>query len=307
MSRPLAEIGWRRSMEASLSALLIGLFCAVAWPEQAVHESFEVGQRWEYRHEGPRPGDIEPNAIDGQRIVHVISVADEPGGKQWVIEERFTKSRDVIGRLHVNQEQMLTMLEIENQKGEVAKLRYDPLIPYRATDLAPGETRTIETTLRMDAAAFFLPTTIMMERLGDETIATPAGEFVGCRHYRTTTASTVNIKIAKIPITEEREQWYHGSVHGLVKEVYRRGPVKFLTWSREGYTATSVLTAFGTEEGKPAKEPAMRVDARDEPIDEPGGRPSEGSSRGSTRLILLAVVGLLAVGSLVWTRRARRK
>jgi len=58
----------------------------------------------------------------------------------------------------------------------------------------------------MEAVEFSLPATITIERLEDETTTTPAGEFVGCQHYRTTTASTVNIKIAKIPITEERHQ-----------------------------------------------------------------------------------------------------
>ena len=237
--------------------LLIGVLGAAAEPEQAMPESFAVGQRWEYQHQGPRPGNIEPNAIDGQRILHVVSATEGQEGRQWVIEERFTHDQGAIGRVHVNQQQMLTLLEIENKKGEVAKLRYDPPTPYRVTDLAVGEKRESETTLRMDAVDFSLPSIITIERLEDETISTPAGEFVGCRHYRTTTASTVNIKIAKIPITEERQQWYHESIHGMVKEIYRRGPVKFLTWSREGYTATSVLTAFGQEEVTAAPQPAI--------------------------------------------------
>jgi hypothetical protein len=288
-------------------SLLIGLLCAVAWPEQAVRESFEVGQRWEYRHQGPRPGDMEPNVIDGERILHVISVADGQEGTQWVIEERFTNSRNVIGRLHVNQEQMLTRLEIENKKGEVAKLRYDPAIPYRGMDLAIGEKRTIETTLKMDSVEFSLPSTITVERLEDETITTPAGEFTGCRHYRTTTASTVNIKIAKIPITEVREQWYHGSIHGMVKEVYRRGPVKFLTWSREGYTATSELTVFGKEEVKTAPKPANEADVNDRRRDEPDGREPKPASHTKPVLIFLGAIGILAMGGLTWVKRTGRK
>jgi hypothetical protein len=304
MTGPFAEIRRRRNVIAYSLSLLIGLLCALAWPEQAVREGFEVGQRWEYRHQGPRPGDMEPNVIDGERILHVISVADGQEGKQWVIEERFTHSKDVIGRLHVNQEQMLTLLEIENKKGEVAKLRYDPPVPYRAMELAAGEKRKIETTLRMDSVQFSLPSAITIERLEDETIITPAGEFTGCRHYRTTTASTVNIKIAKIPITEEREQWYHPDVHGMVKEVYRRGPVKFLTWSREGYTATSVLTAFSKEEMKTAPTPAAEADTKDGRMDEPGPK---SASRTKTVLIFLGGIGLLAMGGLTWAKRARPK
>jgi len=293
-----------RRVIASLLSLLIGPFCAVAGPGPAVQESLEVGQRWEYQHQGPRPGNLDPNAIDGQRILHVISVAEGPEGRQWVIEERFTNDKGVIGRVHVNREQMLTLLEIENKKGEVAKLRYDPPIPYRVMDLAVGEKRTIETTLRMESVEFSLPSIITMERLADETATTPAGAFVGCRHYRTTTTSTMNIKIAKIPLTEERQQWYHESIHGLVKEVYRRGPVKFLTWAREGYTAASVLTTFGKDEVKAAPEPAVE--------DGPGSRrphePEPGSPPYAGRALLLpGTVALLTIVCLVLLQRARRK
>ena len=303
MNRPRAEIRWRRSVRAYLPSLLLGSLAAVAWPGQAGHESLEVGQRWEYRHQGPRPGDMEPNVIDGQRVLQVISVAEGQEGKQWVIEERFTNSRNVIGRLHVNQEQMLTLLEIENKKGEVAKLRYDPALPYRVMDLTAGQKREIETTLKMESVEFSLPSTITIERLEDETVTTPAGEFTGCQHYRTTTASTVNIKIAKIPFTEEREQWYHGSVHGMVKEVYRKGPVKFLTWSRAGYTATSELTAFGKEEVKTALEPATEADAKDRRSDEPDGRKPKPASHTKPVLIILGASAVLALGGLTWARR----
>jgi hypothetical protein len=304
MTEASAETRWRRRVIASWLSLLVGSFGAAAGPEQAMPESFAVGQRWEYQHEGPRPGNIEPNAIDGQRILHVISAIEGPEGKQWVIEERFTNDKGAIGRVHVNQQQMLTLLEIENKKGEVAKLRYDPPIPYRVMDLAVGEKRKIETTLRMDAVEFSLPSVITVERLEDETITTPAGAFVGCRHYCTTTASTVNIKIAKIPITEERQQWYHDSIHGAVKEIYRRGPVKFLTWSREGYTATSVLTAFGQEEVTPAPAPAVA----DRPMSRrpPEAKPQAASHAGRA-LVLLGAIAILSVSCLVLLQRARRK
>jgi len=156
----------------------------------------------------------------------------------------------------------------------------------------------------MEAVEFSLPATITIERLEDETTTTPAGEFVGCQHYRTTTASTVNIKIAKIPITEERHQWYHESVHGLVKEIYRREPVKFLTWWRAGYTATSVLTTFGKEQAKAAAEPDGADGPRVRRTHEP--EPRSASSAGMA-LLLLGSVAVLTIGCLVLLQRTRRK
>jgi hypothetical protein len=307
MTGALSQTRCRRCISIPLLSLSLGLCGAAAWAQSAVPESYEVGQRWEYQHEGPRPGNIDPNVIDGQRIVQVISVSDGPQGKEWVLEERFTKSNDVTARLHVNPQQMLTMIEIENKKGEVARMRYDPRLPYRVLDLAVGATRKIDTTLKMDAVQFSLPSTITVERLADETITTPAGPFTGCQHLKTVTTSTVDIKIAKIPITEEREQWFHPRGHGLVKEVYRRGPVKFLTWSRPGYTATSVLTAFGRQDVPSAPGPAPQVRAQDPSARESSGPPAAHPSRRGPRLLLLGALGALAVGSFLRIRRARRR
>lgn len=306
MTESSAETQGNRSAGVYLSSLLVCLLCTAAWSGQAARADFEVGQQWVYRHEGPRPGNIEPNVIDGERIVQVISTADGPEGKQWVLEERFTNSKDVISRFHVNQEQILTLLEMENKKGEVAKLRYDPLTPYRATDLAVGQKRAIETTLKIESVEFSLPSTITIERLENETIATPAGEFVGCYHYRTTTLATVNIKIAKIPITEERQQWYHPRAGGMVKEVYRRGPIKFLTWSRQGYTATSELQAFGKQEVKPPVKPVLQDDTNDPPARQPLAPPAKRSFDRTMVLILILVAGVLVIGHLRSRKRARR-
>jgi hypothetical protein len=207
----------------------------------------EIGQRWQYRHEGPRPGGIEPNAIDGERILSVVSSGEEQGGGPWVIEERFTREEKVTGRLYVGGDGLLTAIEIQNQKGQRVRLRYDPPVPYEPADMNVGEVRTVQTTLRVDSASFALPNKTVVERLADEAVSTLAGDFAGCSHFKSATTSTVDIRIAKIPVSEEREQWYHPSVHGMVKEIYRKGPVKFLGWSRPGHTATSTLMAYGKE------------------------------------------------------------
>lgn len=283
--------------------LVLGWLASMAWSQSATPESFEVGWRWEYRHEGPRPGDMEPNVIDGQRILRVISTADEPAGKQWIMEERFTHSPRVVSRLHVSQERLLTRVELRDSKGQALQLRYEPAIPYPTPDLAVGAKRTIETTLKVEGADFSLPATTTTERLEDETVTTPAGEFAGCRRYRTTTLSTIDVKIGKIRTTEERDQWFHDSVHGMVKEVYRRGAVKFLTWSRPAYTATSTLTAFGKDELPPVAEPLSQTES----AAAPSVPPSSASPRTPLRWIISAGAAILVLGGLLVIRRTKRR
>ena len=288
-----------------LSAL-IGLSYTEAWAGRIAKGGFEVGQRWTYRHEGPRPGSAEPNAIDGERILHVISVVEEQDGRQWVIEERFTNGKDVV-LLYVNEERMLAAVAIENEKGGLAKLRYNPPVPYQVAELDVGKERTIETALQMDSSKFVLPSTIVIQRLADETITTTAGEFVGCLHFKATISSALDIKVTKIPVTEERERWYHPKVNGLVKEVYKKAPVEFRSLSRPGYTATSVLTAFDREEVGTEIGAIRAIDDEDrgkeQPIDpEPGA-----SSRTKVYLILLGALAVLAVGIAILTKRIRPK
>lgn len=284
-----------------LTSTLVGLLCIVAWAGQETTEPFEIGQRWEYRHEGPRPGSMEPNAIDGERTLHVIDVVEESEGKQWIIEERFTKDEKIIGRLHVNEARLITAIEIENEKAESAILRYDPPAPHQVMEMNIGQEETIETSLKMDSAEFSLPSTIVIRRLDNETITTPAGTFTDCQYYKITTKTTFNIKIAKIPVTEERERWYHPKVNGLVKEVYRKGPIKFLTWSRKGYTATSVLTSYGKQEVPVEIRTARKINIANQAKEQPSG-----TSYSAIGVVFLGATATLALGIYVLKNRARR-
>lgn len=288
----------------SVLGVAIGLFC-MSTAAAASMPRYELGQRWEYRHEGPRPGSMEPNAIDGERILWVVSSVGEPGAAQWVIEERFTRDEKVVGHLFVDGAGLLNALEIQSEKKEKMRLRYDPPVPYQPADMNVGETRTIETTLRVDSANFALPNKTVVERLADETISTPAGEFADCSHFKSTTTSTIDIKIAKIAVTEEREQWYHQSVNGMVKEVYRKGPVKFLTWSRPGYTATSTLAEYSIEQIDRRDGFAVQIDSGQSDHEGVSHSPSSGTWPWSGGLILAGIVAW-ATGAVVLAKRSGR-
>ena len=254
-----------------MDSLFVHDFLAGSGPQAP----FEVGQRWRYRHEGPRPGNVEPNVIDGERILWVLSATEGSGDNaircRGTIYERREGHRTALRRRgwiaggHRNRER-------KRRNCPAAVRSADGL---RAAGNGGWGDHNDFTTLRMDSADFALPSKTTIERLADETITTPAGDFAGCPHYRSVTASTVNVKIAKIPMTEERERWHHPTAQGMVKEVYRRGPVKFLAWSRPGYTATRA------DRIRPAEPEPIRRHAGSEGTEHrrPGSRPARTAGR----------------------------
>jgi len=206
---------------------------------------YEVGQFWEYSHEGPRPGAVEPRAIDGRRILRVIETVGAGTEKRWVIEERFTNDPKSVYRLHVRADGMLAAIVIEDEKGKSMALTYDKPIPYQRVDMKVGDSVQIETALVMQPGGYKLPCTITTTRLANETLDAPAGRFADCRVYRSVTDSVFDIKVAKINTKDHRQWWYSDRARATVKEVYSKDPVKFLTFSQGKYSSTSTLATFG--------------------------------------------------------------
>jgi hypothetical protein len=206
---------------------------------------FKVGQQWVYDHEGPRSGAMEPNAINGQRILQVVSRTDQGALRPWVIEERFTHDPNVVSYLYVDDARMLLSLDVKNQTGEAMRLTYESAIAYQAMAMKVGEQRTVKTRLLSSDGKFKVPIQIEVQRLEDEAVDSPAGLFQDCRHFEFAMTSSIDLKLVKIPIKETRHRWYSDRVGGLVKEVYEKKPGKFMTWSWEGYTSTSTLASFG--------------------------------------------------------------
>jgi hypothetical protein len=265
---------------------------------------FELGQRWVYDHEGPRPQAMEPNAIDGQRILQVVSRDDRSGQAVWGIQERFTGDPNAVGRLYVDDERRLRSIEVINEKGEGTRLIYEPSIAYQAMAMQVGGQTVVKTLLRTRDGKFKIPIQMGVRRLEDETVVTAAGRFEGCRHFEFVTKSTIDLKLMKIPMQETHHRWYSDQVNGLVKEVYEKAPGKFMTWSWKGYTATSTLVSFGTAEidQKAVQDvESTSVDTDHTPDTEPN-RPAHSVRR-------LAILGALfaAVCSLVIVRGVRRR
>lgn len=289
--------------------MLLALTVALSLTTGAQAKALQIGQRWVYQHQGPRPGGTEPNAIDGQRIRQVIAADIQQGRQQSVIEERFTADPNTVGRMHLLDGRELTALEIENSEGEIAKMTYDTPVPYQMPEMEIAEEKIVTTVLRMASPEFALPVKVVIWRLQDESLTTPAGQFEQCRHYQMTTQSTINAKVTKIPLVEERQLWYHDSVNGLVKEVYRKEPIKFLAWSQAGYTATSVLTTFDTQEIVPAVAPSQASDPNasspSEPV--PTTTPLATRRRAFPIWMPAVVVAVFAAAILILLKRPRPK
>jgi hypothetical protein len=252
---------------------------------------FKVGQKWVYDHEGPRPGAMEPNAINGQRVLQIVSRTEQEGKTLWVIEERFTRDPNVVGRLYVDDTRLLRSLDIANAKGDVARLTYESAIAYQAMDMEVGEQKTLKTKLVTADGKFTIPTTVEVNRLGNETVVTGAGRFEACRHFEVVTTSVINLKLAKIPMKETRQRWYSDQVNGLVKEVYEKDPGKFLMWSWKGYTAVSTLVSFSEEDVD-----VHVLDATETAAADSGQSRNHGADRPMMPLTWRVVLGLLIVG-----------
>jgi hypothetical protein len=227
------------------TATIVCVISMLSLAASAADAPYQLGRYWEYAHQGPRPGSAEPIAIDGHRILHVLENIGAGADQRWVIEDRFTNDPNIVGRLHVRDDRMITAIVIENEKGESLTLSYSEPLPYQTADLAVGASMRIVTELVTQPGGYKVPCTHQITRLDDQTLDTPAGRFPDCRVFRSVTDTIIDIKVAKIPIRESRQWWYSQSVGGIVKEIYTKDAVKFLTWSRDAYTATSILTAFG--------------------------------------------------------------
>jgi len=257
---------------------------------------FEVGQRWEYEHEGPRPGAMDPNAIDGKRILQVVSQTKRDGQTLWVIEENFTNDPNVVGVLYVDDMGMLRSLDFANEKGEAARLTYEHAIAYQAMEMEVGEQKILETKLMTDVGNFVMPVSIEVKRLDDETVVTAAGRFEGCLYFEVATKSFIDLKVVKIPIKEMRRRWYSKKVSGLVREVYEKEPGKFLKWSWKGYKSTSTLVSFGVEEVDVKTVAAAESEAVDS-----GQRQNRGADKPMILMTLISVLIALFAGICIVT------
>ena len=189
-------------------------------------EDWKVGEKWTYKHEGPRPFADSSATIQGDRTVEVIAIKGEGADKRFLLKTLWGTEDANPSTTYIDSKKMIHRIDIEN----LGVLSITPPVPA-VWLLKSGEQKTLKT--QMDIAGFSLNIEYLAKRLKDETITVPAGNFKNCQHIQVITSTQ---DTTGQPVKHKQDYWYHPKVGNLVKDVvvtnYKRD---------NSYIATSLL------------------------------------------------------------------
>lgn len=194
-------------------------------------EDWKVGEKWTYKHEGPRPFSDPSNTIKGDRTVEVTKIEGEGAVKRYLMKTVWGTEDANPTTTYIDPNNMIHKIEIHN----MAILLFSPPVPG-LWSLKPGEKQTVKTN--MDIGGFVVPIEYVARRLKDETLTVPAGKFEKCRHYEIISSFQNEMgQSAKAKV----DHWYHPKVRNFVKEV---GIMNYQ--DDNSHTGTSVLKSHIT-------------------------------------------------------------
>ncbi len=189
-------------------------------------EDWKVGEKWVYRHEGPRPYGDASMTVNGDRTTEVTAIQGEGAARRYLLKNQWGKDDANPTISHIDPNNMLHKMEIES----VVVILFDPPIPA-IWSMKVGEEKVLKT--QMDLGGFPLPIEYVAKRLKDETLTVPAGEFKDCQHVQVvSTMQSDAVPNGKTKL----DCWYHPAVRNLVKEV-----VVTNYQGDNSYTATGTL------------------------------------------------------------------
>ncbi|MBN2594241.1 MAG: hypothetical protein JXA81_12105 [Sedimentisphaerales bacterium] len=175
----------------------------------AYAEDWKVGEKWIYKHEGPRPY-ADPSAmVKDDRTVEVTAIKGEGAEKRYLLKNMWGSEDSNPSTSYIDSKNMLHKIDIEY----MFTLLITPPIPVFWL-LKPGEEKTLRTN--MEFAGFSIPIEYIAKRMKDETITVPAGKFENCQHVQI--ISSLQNENGQI-IKNKEEYWYHPHVRNLVKGV----------------------------------------------------------------------------------------
>jgi hypothetical protein len=189
-------------------------------------EDWKVGEKWTYKHEGPRPYADSSATVKGDRKVEVIAIKGEDGEKQYLLKNILGSEDPNPTTSYIDSKNMLHKIEIEN----MFTFLVTPPIPA-IWRLKPGVEKTVKAN--MEIAGISIPVEYVAKRLKDETITVPAGEFKKCQHVQIISSLQ---KETGQTVKNKQEYWYHPKARNLIKEI--------IVTNYQGdnsYTSTSLL------------------------------------------------------------------
>lgn len=211
--------------------LLVAVVLAVLAGGIAHAEDWKVGEKWTYKHEGPRPFSDPSATIKGDRTVEVTKIEGEGAAKRYLLKTVWGTEDANPTTTYIDPNNMIHKMEIQN----MAVLVFSPPVPG-LWPLKPGEQKTLKTN--MDIGGFVIPIEYVAKRLKDETLTVPAGKFEKCRHFEI--INSYQNEMGQ-PTKAKVDQWYHPKVKNFVKEV---GIMNYQ--GDNSHTGTSVLKSHTT-------------------------------------------------------------
>jgi len=188
--------------------------------------NWQVGEKWVYKHEGPRPYNNPSSTVKGDRTVEVTAIKGEGVEKRYLLKNMWGTEDANPATSYIDPNNMIDKLDIEG----MAILTLDPPIPA-IWSLKVGEEKVVKTQL--DFGGFAIPITYVAKRLKNEALTVPAGQFKDCQHVQT--ISTMQNEMGE-PVKNKTDTWYHPKVKNSVKDV-----IVTNYQSENSYSATSVL------------------------------------------------------------------
>ena len=228
-------------MKTAITMLIAVLGMAIVAGGAYADAPLSLGEKWVYKHDGPRPWSPSGEDVEGDRFLEVIETEKEGGQQYWIIEESW-------GLYDVD-----PSTEYVDRKNAVVKrslieetfLHYNPGRPRDFSALKPGEEKVYDITMGQGDRDRGITLRIVAKRIEDETLTVPAGEYEDCVHVVTTWTLSYSMVDGGRPSMKGRtDYWHHPDVNGCVKEVYTFGATRMGDQFREGYTCTSELKSY---------------------------------------------------------------
>lgn len=214
-----------------LNLLLITLIVVTLIGGTVYAEDWKVGEKWTYKHEGPRPFSDPSIKIKGDLTVEVTKIEGKGAAKRYLLKTLWGTEDPNPTTTYIDSNNMIRKIDVQF----MAVLLFNPPVPA-IWSLKPGEKKTLKTN--MDIGGFVIPIEYAAKRLKDETVTVPAGKFEKCRHIEI--ISSLQNEMGE-PMKVKVDHWYHSKVRNYVKEITITN-----YQDANSYTGTSVLKSHIT-------------------------------------------------------------